>query len=71
MCNCNDLSEWINNAKNFIQSDNVDIMQKLNEVENTTFIFSTHDARVMKRAKRLITLEDGKVVGDEKQTEHK
>jgi len=29
MCNCNDLSEWINNAKNFIQSNNVDIMQKL------------------------------------------
>jgi putative ABC transport system ATP-binding protein len=40
-------------------------MQKLNEVENTTFIFSTHDARVMKRAKRLITLEDGKVEQDE------
>jgi putative ABC transport system ATP-binding protein len=43
----------------------LDIMQKLNEVENTTFIFSTHDARVMKRAKRLITLEDGKVEQDE------
>ena len=29
MCNCNDSSEWINNAKNFIQSNNMDIMQKL------------------------------------------
>ena len=45
----------------------LDIMEKLNEVENTTFIFSTHDSRVMKRARRLITLEDGKVIGDEKQ----
>lgn len=40
----------------------LDIMLKLNEVENTTFIFSTHDSRVMERAKRLIKLEDGKVV---------
>lgn len=43
----------------------LDIMQKLNESENTTFIFSTHDSRVIKRAKRLISLEDGKVVKDE------
>ncbi len=43
----------------------LDIMEKLNKVENTTFIFSTHDSRVMKRARRLITLEDGRVVSDE------
>ncbi len=43
----------------------LDIMEKLNKVENTTFIFSTHDARVIKRARRLITLEDGEVVSDE------
>ena len=43
----------------------LDIMEKLNKAENTTFIFSTHDSRVMKRARRLITLEDGKVVSDE------
>jgi putative ABC transport system ATP-binding protein len=30
-----------------------------------TFIFSTHDVRVMKRARRVITLEDGKVISDE------
>lgn len=40
----------------------LNIMLKLNETENTTFIFSTHDSRVMKKAKRLIKLEDGKVV---------
>ena len=43
----------------------LDIMEKLNEVENTTFIFSTHDSRVIKRARRLITLDDGKVITDE------
>lgn len=43
----------------------LDIMLKLNETENTTFIFSTHDSRVIKRARRLITLDDGKVITDE------
>ncbi len=42
----------------------LDIMLKLNELENTTFIFSTHDSRVIERARRLITLDDGKVVSD-------
>ncbi len=51
-------------------SNLLDIMQKLNELENTTFIFSTHDSRVMKRAGRLITLEDGKVVSDENKMEY-
>ncbi|MGL1886908.1 MAG: ABC transporter ATP-binding protein [Reichenbachiella sp.] len=43
----------------------LDMMLEMNEKENTTFIFSTHDDRVMKKAKRLIKLEDGKVVADE------
>ena len=42
----------------------LDIMEKLNEEENITFIFSTHDPRVMQKARRIITLEDGKVVSD-------
>ena len=42
----------------------LDIMLELNETEHTTFIFSTHDSRVMKRAKRIITLDDGKVIQD-------
>lgn len=44
----------------------LDIMESLNRTENITFIFSTHDARVMKKARRIITLEDGKVLKDEK-----
>ena len=42
----------------------LDIMLKLNKEEHITFIFSTHDPRVIKRARRVITLEDGKVVSD-------
>lgn len=43
----------------------LDIMEKLNKEENITFIFSTHDARVVKKARRIIRVEDGKVIGDE------
>jgi putative ABC transport system ATP-binding protein len=43
----------------------LEIMQKLNKEEKITFIFSTHDPRVMKMAHRIITLEDGKVVSDD------
>ncbi|WP_375749812.1 ABC transporter ATP-binding protein [Vibrio sp. HN007] len=42
-------------------SELLDIMQKLNEKEGTTFIFSTHDPRVISRAKRVIVFEDGKL----------
>jgi len=44
----------------------LEIMEKLNHEEKITFIFSTHDARVVKMARRVITLEDGKVISDEK-----
>jgi putative ABC transport system ATP-binding protein len=43
----------------------LDIMEKLNHDENITFIFSTHDPRVVKKARRVITLVDGKVATDE------
>ena len=42
----------------------LDIMKKLNEEENMTFIFATHDKRVMDKALRVITIEDGKVISD-------
>ncbi len=44
--------------------DLLDIMEALNEKEKMTFIFATHDSRVMERVKRLITLDDGKVIND-------
>ncbi len=43
----------------------LDIMARLNEEERVTFLFSTHDPRVIERARRVITLEDGKIVADE------
>jgi putative ABC transport system ATP-binding protein len=44
----------------------LEIMEELNRVHNITFIFSTHDQRVVKKAHRVITLVDGKVADDEK-----
>ena len=44
----------------------LDIMYKLNQDEKITFIFSTHDQRVIDRAKRVISLEDGKILNDQK-----
>ena len=46
-------------------ADLLDIMHELNQKEKTTFIFSTHDQRVIDRATRVITLEDGKIISDE------
>ncbi len=39
----------------------LDIMAELNIKEGTTFIFSTHDQRVIERARRIINLEDGQI----------
>lgn len=45
-------------------SNLLDIMERLNREEQITFIFSTHDPRVIERARRVITLEDGRIVSD-------
>jgi len=42
----------------------LDIMERLNKEEGITFLFSTHDARVVKRARRVVTLEDGLIESD-------
>jgi putative ABC transport system ATP-binding protein len=42
----------------------LEIMEKLNREENITFIFSTHDQRVVNKAKRVITLQDGAIISD-------
>lgn len=44
----------------------LDMMEELNRKENITFLFSTHDPRVMNKAHRIIVLEDGCIVKDEK-----
>jgi putative ABC transport system ATP-binding protein len=42
----------------------MDLMQKLNNDTGVTFIFATHDPRVIHYAKRVVTLEDGLIVKD-------
>lgn len=44
----------------------LDIMEELNKKENITFVFSTHDQRVVNKARRVVTLEDGKIINDER-----
>ncbi|MDH5508882.1 MAG: ABC transporter ATP-binding protein [Nitrospinota bacterium] len=40
------------------------LMQQLNQTDGITFLFSTHDPQVMERARRIITMRDGKVFDD-------
>ncbi len=42
----------------------LEMMETLNQREQITFLFSTHDQRVMNKAHRIIVLEDGKIVSD-------
>jgi putative ABC transport system ATP-binding protein len=43
----------------------LDVMEHLNLERGMTFVFSTHDTRVVERARRIVTLRDGRVVSDE------
>ncbi|MEM9325686.1 MAG: ABC transporter ATP-binding protein [Bacteroidota bacterium] len=43
----------------------LDLMAKMNQEEKVTFIFSTHDQRVIEKARRIVTLEDGRILKDE------
>ncbi len=47
----------------------LDIMEHLNLKEGITFLFSTHDQRVIERARRVITLTDGKITEDKRSDE--
>ncbi len=40
------------------------LMKKMNQKFQTTFIFATHDQRVMDKALRIVTIDDGKIVSD-------
>lgn len=42
----------------------LELMQELNRREGTTFLFSTHDAHIMNQARRVISVKDGLIVGD-------
>ena len=47
----------------------LDMMEQLNRDKGITFLFSTHDPKVMERAHRLIRLRDGVVIADERDTQ--
>jgi putative ABC transport system ATP-binding protein len=42
----------------------LDIMYELNIKEKATFVFSSHDQRVVNKARRVINVEDGKIISD-------
>ncbi|NIR46379.1 MAG: ABC transporter ATP-binding protein [Gemmatimonadetes bacterium] len=44
----------------------LDMMEELNRELGTTFVFATHDPRVMERARRLVRLVDGAIASDER-----
>lgn len=46
--------------------ETLDIMRKMNEELKTTFVFSTHDQKIMNFAKRLLFLQDGQIIKDER-----
>jgi len=46
----------------------LNVMQSLNEQHGITFVFSTHDPRVVSHARRVVTLVDGKVAKDEEKS---
>ena len=43
----------------------IEMMKNLNEEKGVTFVFATHDPKVMAAAKRVVSLEDGLIIGDE------
>jgi putative ABC transport system ATP-binding protein len=44
----------------------LDLMLQMNQERGVTFLFSTHDPRVMARARRIVHLSDGRIVQDER-----
>ncbi|MFW7379638.1 MAG: ABC transporter ATP-binding protein [Oligoflexus sp.] len=44
----------------------IELMKQLNHDEEVTFLFSTHDEKIMSSAKRLISLRDGEIISDER-----
>lgn len=44
----------------------IDLMSEMNVEDGITFVFSTHDPRVMNHARRIVNLKDGKIISDEK-----
>ena len=57
------------NLDTVTSSQLMDLFVELNQHHHITFVIATHDVRVMKYAKRLIKMEDGKIISDEIQSQ--
>jgi putative ABC transport system ATP-binding protein len=55
------------NLDSVASSQLMDLFVELNQHHNITFVIATHDVRVMKYAKRLIKMQDGRIISDETQ----
>jgi len=55
------------NLDSVTSSQLMDLFVELNQNHHITFVIATHDVRVMKYAKRLIRMEDGKIISDDMQ----
>ena len=42
----------------------LDLMEEINAADQTTFLFSTHDPEVMRHARRIVRIADGRIVED-------
>ena len=45
-------------------ADILDLMRRMNEERGVAFLFATHDPRVVERARRVVTIRDGRIVAD-------
>ncbi len=43
----------------------IELMKHLNQIHGVTFLFSTHDPRLLEHIQRIVTLEDGQIIKDE------
>lgn len=43
----------------------IELMKTINTTEGTTFIFSTHDAHIMKQARRVVNILDGRIISSD------
>jgi len=53
------------NLDSHTAEETVELMRRINAERGTTFVFSTHDKMVMEKARRVITIRDGRIVSDE------
>jgi putative ABC transport system ATP-binding protein len=54
------------NLDSHTAEDIVELMKSINAKRKTTFVFSTHDRLVMEHARRIVTIRDGLITGDER-----